>query len=199
MATKKRSAAGKKAARKPVARKAAKKPANKAVKKAAKTPAKKTARKVATASARTPSKTSDRFVKRKKAPYAIHLTFKDYERFAKAITHAIDGEDKPYLRTDKRKIEDTIKQELQKYNAQVLTACDGTSHNFDPKKDKIKVEIDNDNVYQIAIPAFICEDKDGHVDIEYLRNYVREMRNPSCSEDEAAWSLLGMYFLSRCR
>lgn len=192
MATKKRSAAGKKAARKPAAKKAAKKPA----KKAAKTPAKKAAKKVAAASARTPSRASDRYVKRKKTPYAIHLGFKEYEHFAKAITRGID---KAYLKTDKREIERIIKEELTNLGANVLISCDGHSHKFDPKKDKIKVEIDDDNVYQIAIPAFICEDKSGEVDIEYLRHYVREMRDPSRSEDEAAWSLLGMYFLSRCR
>ena len=67
--------------------------------------------------------------------------------------------------------------------------------------DKIKVEIDHggNKQYRISIPAKICEKANGEIDIDYLRQYVTEIKNPATSIDDAAYALLGMYFLSRCR
>ena len=72
-------------------------------------------------------------------------------------------------------------------------------------KDKIKIEKDDGSPadigggrnYPISVPREICEDANGDIDLDYLISYVQGLN--SMSDEDAAYSLLGMYFLSRCR
>lgn len=186
------------ATRKPAAKppKAAKKAAKKAVKKAVKKAATKSAsaHRAATRPGR-PSVPTTR-VARESEPFAIHLPFDKYAEFARAFT---SGTNKSYYGSDKKDIEDFIQTFLldQQNGAKVLVNCNGDNRPF-ASRDKIKVEIDNikDGKYSISIPSFICE-KNGEVDIGYLESYVRQIQ--AANVTQAAWALLGMYFLSRCR
>ena len=49
----------------------------------------------------------------------------------------------------------------------------------------------------MAVPDEICLDSRGNIDLTYLKGYVTDIKN--AQDDDAAWSLLGMYFLSRCK
>lgn len=187
--------AKKKVVRKSAAKRgAAKSAAKKSAKKVAKKPAKRSASRKAAPKAAVPSN----IVTREHGPYAIHLGFDQYKEFAQAMTA---GPSKRYHHSDKHVIERFIEDELQQLQANVLTGCDpNDTRRFGPN-DRIKVEIDHrgQKVYRIALPAYICEDASGNVDLEYLRQYVQEIRNTAHSIDDCAYALLGMYFLSRCR
>jgi hypothetical protein len=199
MATTKRPAkkSAKKGARKPTkadTRKPATK-APKAAKKAAKkSAANSTAARRAASRPRTPGPTTR--VRRESEPFAIHLPFDKYAEFARAFT---SGASKAYHASDKHDIEDFIERFLRDQNngAKVLINCNGDNRLFSAR-DRIKVEIDNvnDGMYSVAIPSFICE-TNGDVDIGYLESYVRQIQ--AANVTQAAWALLGMYFLSRCR
>jgi hypothetical protein len=205
MATTKRPAkkAAKKGARKPT-RTATRKPATKApkaAKKATKKAVKKSAKRTAAASrsaarSRTP-KTPTTRVTREPEPFAIHLPFDKYAEFARAFTA---GASKTYYGSDKQAIADYIENFLRDQNngAKVLINCNGDNRPFSAN-DRIKVEVDNvkDGKYSISIPSFICENAAGEVDIAYLEAYVRQIQ--AANVTQAAWALLGMYFLSRCR
>jgi hypothetical protein len=135
-------------------------------------------------------------VSRKPEPYAIHLPFEKYAEFARELTA---GNTKAYYHPDKRQIQRFIETFLldAQNDAKVLLNCQGDSRRFS-SRDRIKVDVDdpNDGRYTISIPSFICE-KNGEVDIGYLEAYVRRIQASNVTE--AAWALLGMYFLSRCR
>ena len=139
-------------------------------------------------------------VTREPKPYAIHLSFQAYQDFAKAMTTSQPGLPKPYYLGNKVDIQNFIEYQLIDLGAKVLTDCSANPRDFDAN-DNIKVEIDHggSKQYRISIPAMICEKPDGKIDIDYLRQYVTEIRNPATSIDDAAYALLGMYFLSRCR
>jgi len=135
-------------------------------------------------------------VTREPEPFAIHLPFDKYAEFARAFT---SGASKTYYGSDKQVIADFIESFLrdQTNGAKVLINCNGDNRPFS-SRDKVKVEIDNvkDGKYSISIPSFICE-TNGEVDIGYLESYVRQIQ--AANVTQAAWALLGMYFLSRCR
>jgi hypothetical protein len=203
MATTKRPVkkAAKKGARKPTktaTRKPAAKPP-KAAKKAAKKAVKKSASRSAAATRRagTSSGKISTSVARRREPYAIHLPFEKYAEFAKDLTR---GSDKQYYKTDRREIQDFIETFLRDPSnyAMVYEDCSGVSRPF-TRRDRIRVEVDDkgNGDYVVAIPSFICEDANGEVDIAYLEAYVRSIQ--ASTVHEAAWALLGMYFLSRCR
>jgi len=141
---------------------------------------------------------------RESTPYAIHLAYNDYATFAREMTTSSGaGLPAPYHLGSKVDIQNFIENRLEHWNAQVLTDCTPHSRPFvknGPNKDNILVEIDRggNKQYRISIPAMICEDQYGAIDIDYLKQYVIEIKNDTSAEN-AAYALLGMYFLSRCR
>jgi hypothetical protein len=135
-------------------------------------------------------------------PYAIRLEFQQYIEFAKRLT---TGALKPYYQRNPNSIASFIELSLANLGADVLFGCEeGNIRKYDPDTDKIRVDIDRPNEhYTVSIPSYICEiqvpGQPSIVDIEYLKSYAREIKRSTVSDEDAAWALLGMYFLSRCR
>ena len=92
--------------------------------------------------------------------------------------------------------------------AQVFVNCADGGRPYDQSRDKIRVERDGkdgkngkgqDKIkYPVAVPMEICETADGKIDLDYLKSYVDGFKNLK-NDEERAYALLGMYFLSRCR
>ncbi len=122
--------------------------------------------------------------------FVLKMTANNYGRFAKEITKNRNYQLPP------GQLLPLVEQWLQDFDAEVYTSCDGAPEPFDPANDRVIPQPDNGRNLNISLPKYICE-KAGKVDIEYLKGYVRELR--SMSDEDGAWALLGMYFLSRCR
>ncbi len=146
--------------------------------------------------------------KKDKAQYAVKFkTVKEYAEFAEWITKK--DEDFGYERRYRLKpnvLNDLIEDKLNGL-AMVYENCAEGGRQYDKKTDKIRVERDQVEPkkgkepkkvkYPVAVPMEICETMDGDIDLSYLKNYVAGLKG--LTDHEAAYALLGMYFLSRCR
>lgn len=140
--------------------------------------------------------------------YVIRLTFEKYRQFAQWLTARTNGTRRYKLPPGV--LRPQIEQWLKDNDAEVHEYCDarvsprrfgrderGGDWPIDraqPCKDERNPEACN---YNVSIPLHICEDKGGEIDLQYLREYVRMLCDHP--EEDAAWALLGMYFLSRCK
>jgi hypothetical protein len=103
-----------------------------------------------------------------------------------------------------------IETQLKTYPAIVHEHCDPTASTRqfgkdnggnDWNRDRVVAHGDSRSpaahIINMAMPDKICLDAAGNIDLNYLRLYVADLCNAPI--DDAAWSLLGMYFLSRCK
>lgn len=134
--------------------------------------------------------------------YVLKLTFSEYRDFAQWLTSTDAGGTRRY-KLPPGQLNGEIETKLTNYPAKVYEECDPTkaSRNFGGQ-DKVVTHRDQraaaGNTTNMSMPDQICVDSSGNIDLEYLKGYVRDIKNEP-SEEDAAWSLLGMYFLSRCR
>lgn len=134
--------------------------------------------------------------------YVVKLSFSEYGDFAQWIT-SDDGSGTKRYKLQPGPLKGLIEAKLAGYPAKVHEFCDPNqpTRDFD-NQDKIVAHRDKGagagNVTNMAMPDEICEDANGNIDLEYLRGYVNDIKNEP-NIDAAALSLLGMYFLSRCR
>lgn len=136
--------------------------------------------------------------------YVIKLSAVEYRDFAKWMTNKgydpVHPNHRRYRDLPKADLECGIEALLDGV-ADVYTNCSGSSRKFKDANDGDKIKIHKDNpgtkTYPVAVPREICENMTGEIDLDYLKSYVDALKN--MSEDDAAYSLLGMYFLSRCR
>ncbi len=134
--------------------------------------------------------------------YVVKLSFLEYQDFAQWIT-SDDGTGTKRYRLAPGQLKAQIQAQLAGYPAKVHEYCDPKQPTRDfGNQDKIVTHRDQGsaggNVTNMAMPDEICEDKTGMIDLDYLKGYVNDIKNEP-NIDVAAWSLLGMYFLSRCR
>ncbi len=134
--------------------------------------------------------------------YVVKLSFSEYGDFADWIT-SDDGSGTKRYKLKPGPLNNLIKAKLASYPAKVHEHCDSYQPTRDfGDQDKIVSHKDkgsgHGNVTNMAMPDEICEDENGNIDLEYLRGYVNDIKNEP-NIDVAALSLLGMYFLSRCR
>ena len=134
--------------------------------------------------------------------YVVKLSFSEYRDFAQWITQD-DGSGTKRYKLPPGPLNAAIKAKLVGYPAKVHEHCDKTQppRDFD-NQDKIVTHRDKGsgagNVTNMNMPDEICQDNTGVIDLEYLRGYVNDIKNEQ-NTDAAALSLLGMYFLSRCK
>ena len=150
--------------------------------------------------------------------YVVKLGIDEYAKFARWITED-DGTGTGTRRYERPPglLSSEIETQLKSYPAKVHEYCDQKEPTRDFGKDDDGkawncdiVETHRDCIVTqqdpscannwhtcMAIPDRICLDAKGDIDLSYLKGYVADLCNET--EDNAAWSLLGMYFLSRCR
>lgn len=142
--------------------------------------------------------------------YVLKLDYDGYKDFAKfIIQNSIHQKKKPDAETD-------IENWLKAYDeAKVVEFCDNTVErrhfgkdwNGKDVKDVVVVNhdspINNQGQHKdhlrvnVSLPYEFCEENNS-INLKYLEDYVDAMANDT-NPSEAAWALLGMYFLSRCR
>ena len=132
----------------------------------------------------------------KKDMYAVKLQFDEYVNFGQFMTQKVasHGNERRYKikRVDlQNQIEDWLDGK-----AEVYSDCDGSHHTFDKSNDKVQCDKDQQKKTCVSIPVEICEDG-GNIDLAYLKDYVGKIKG--ATDEDGAWALLGMYFLSRCR
>ena len=133
--------------------------------------------------------------------YVVKLTVEQYAEFAQWLTADVGGGNRRYKRPP-GPLSTEIEDKLKSYPATVHERCDPTdTGRAYGNRDKVKAHPDSRsaaaNITNMAMPDKICLDKNGNIELEYLRLYVADLCNAPI--DDAAWSLLGMYFLSRCK
>jgi hypothetical protein len=141
--------------------------------------------------------------------YVVKLKFPEYKDFAQWLTEDVGSGVRRYQRPPGL-LNAEIEEKLKHYPATVLEYCDDSApRKFDPDDcDRIITHRDSINTHQapnsravcltnMAMPDYICLDNDGNVDLKYLKDYVNDLCNAPL--EDAAWALLGMYFLSRCK
>jgi hypothetical protein len=133
--------------------------------------------------------------------YVLKLTFDEYENFAQWIT-SVDPNDPQGRRRYQLPpgtLKPDIETKLNNYPAAVFEKCNQGPRNFGPQDNVVTHRDPGANkVTNIAIPANICEDPPGTIDLGYLEGYVQDIKNEP-DNSKCAWALLGMYFLSRCK
>lgn len=151
--------------------------------------------------------------KAKKAPkkdmYVVKLAFDQYADFARWLTAVDDSGTRRYKRPPGL-LSAEIEALLEGYKATVHEYCDpkAPTREFgkdgkgkDWNRDRILAHSDSRspaaNVTNMAMPDEICLDAKGNIDLTYLIEYVEDLCN--APREDAAWALLGMYFLSRCK
>ena len=143
--------------------------------------------------------------------YVVKLTFDQYAELARWLTE--DDGTGTGTRRYKRPpglLGGEIQTRLKSYSARVHEYCDPTEstrefgkddNGNDWNRDRVVAHGDSRSpaahVTNMAMPDMICLDDDGEVDLSYLQGYVTDLCNASL--EDASWSLLGMYFLSRCK
>lgn len=124
-------------------------------------------------------------------PFVIRLSAENYAEFARELTKN---------RNYQKPVGDVltiVNDKLSNLGAEVYTSCGGAAQPFNASTDKVIPQPDRGRKLNVSLPKYICEDANGNVDLGYLKGYVRDLKQ--MPEEEAAWALLGMYFLSRCR
>lgn len=141
--------------------------------------------------------------------YVLKLDFKDYIDFAQWMTKDVGDGIRRY-ELPPGKLNAKIEKKLRSYPAKVHEFCDDqySPREFGKDCDRVVTYRDclvtqqDPNSAQIcltnmALPDKICLDADGNIDLKYLIDYVEDLCN--APREDAAWALLGMYFLSRCK
>ena len=141
--------------------------------------------------------------------YVVKLGFSQYADFARWIT-ADGGTGVRRYKLPPGQLNTAIETQLKSFRAKVHENCDRIQPTRDFGKDDNDNDWNRDNVIthrdsrsgasnqtNMAMPEDICLDAKGNIDLSYLRGYVNDIKN--APDDDAAWSLLGMYFLSRCK
>ena len=141
-----------------------------------------------------------------KPQYVVKLAAAEYRDFAKWMTTKEADGIRRYqaagnLPSTGKNLDRSI-EDLLDGVAEVYEDCTGAANPFNataPNKDNIIVSRDNlaGRTYPVAVPEQICETNDGDIDLDYLKSYVESLK--LMSDDDAAYALLGMYFISRCR
>lgn len=143
-----------------------------------------------------------------KEQFVVKLSVEEYRDFAKWMT-AEDPSDNtrrryqiPESGNPANRLSTLASNELNA-KAEIYEDCAQSSQRkWNKDTDSLVIERDDkvNKRYPMAVPEVICEDQYGKIDLQYLKSYVTGLCNMnSTNPDDAAYALLGMYFLSRCR
>lgn len=132
--------------------------------------------------------------------YVLKLTFLQYQEFAQWMTSVVDpATGKMQYEEPPGTLKPAIETKLSNYPAAVFEKCNQGPRDFGPQ-DKVVTHRDPgaNKITNIAIPANICENPPGTIDLGYLEGYAQDIKNEP-DNSKCALALLGMYFLSRCK